>query len=62
MRVSVDPDRCQSHGQCEFVAPAVFTVNDDGDLEYDDAPGETHREPVERAVRRCPAQAIRIES
>ena len=32
MRVSVDLNQCQNHGQCVFSAPAVFSLDDDGKL------------------------------
>lgn len=60
MQVSVDRQRCQAHGQCEFVAPEVFAVNDDMVVEYDASPDERHRDAVEAAVLRCPTQAITL--
>jgi ferredoxin len=62
MKVTVDWDLCESHGQCEFAAPDVFTINDDGDLEVlNDMPDESQRSEVEQAVRRCPTRALAIE-
>ena len=62
MKVEVDWDLCESHGQCEFAAPEVFTINDDGDLEVlDETPGESERAAVEQAVRRCPTRALAID-
>jgi ferredoxin len=29
--ISVDMDACQSHGQCEFAAEAIFQLDDDGE-------------------------------
>lgn len=61
MKVIVDWDLCESHGQCEFAAPAIFTINDDGDLEVlDEAPAESERGALEQAVRRCPTRALSI--
>lgn len=62
MKVVVDWDLCEGHGQCEYAAPDVFTINDDGDLEVlDETPDEGQRKPVEQAVRRCPVRALSIE-
>lgn len=62
MKIVVDWDLCEGHGQCEFAAPDVFTIDDDGDLEVlDETPGEDQRAAVEQAVRRCPTHALSIE-
>ncbi len=61
MKIAVDRDLCESHGQCEFAAPEVFSINDDGDLEVLAAsPPEAEREHVEQAVRRCPTRALSL--
>jgi ferredoxin len=61
MKVLVDWDLCESHGQCEFAAPDVFSINDEGDLEVlNETPDESHRSEVEQAVRRCPTRALSI--
>lgn len=61
MRVVVDWDLCEAHGQCEFAAPKVFTIDDDGDLEVlDETPPGNERANVELAVRRCPTRALRL--
>lgn len=61
MHVTVDFAKCQDHGQCAIAAPAVFSLNDDGKLEYDENPDDSHRSDVEEAVDVCPAQAILIK-
>jgi ferredoxin len=61
MKIEVDWDLCEGHGQCEFAAPEVFTINDDGDLEVlNEKPDEPERVHVEQAVRRCPTRALEI--
>lgn len=61
MKVVVDWDLCEGHGQCEFAAPEVFTVDDDGNLEVlDESPPESGRRAVEQAVRRCPTRALAV--
>ena len=61
MRVIVDLDRCEGHARCVELAPEVFALDDDGlsrvILEH---PGEDLRPKVERAVRLCPREAIRL--
>jgi ferredoxin len=61
MRIVVDLELCQGHAQCEDVAPDIFEVDDNGFARVlSDSPGESARRRVEEAVRRCPADAIRI--
>lgn len=62
MRVTVKPDLCQGHAQCEGVAPEIFTVGEDTVahvlLEY---PSEEVRAKLEEVVWRCPTEAIVLE-
>ena len=34
MKVRVDRDLCDLHGQCVFAAPELFRFDDDGELQY----------------------------
>ena len=62
MRVVVDYDLCESNAICMAVAPEVFEVDDDDNLNLlQEEPPEDLRPKVEEAVRRCPKQAISIE-
>lgn len=61
MKVIVDLALCQDHGQCAIAAPEVFTINDEGRLEYDGSPDQAMREYVEEAADVCPVQAILLE-
>lgn len=61
MHITVDLAKCQDHGQCAIAAPAVFTLNDDGKLEYEANPDDSLRSDVEEAADVCPAQAIFIK-
>ncbi len=62
MKVIVDMDKCQDHGQCAFSAPEVFEINADGKLVVlNDSPDEALRDSVEEAADVCPVQAIAIE-
>jgi len=61
MKVIVDLALCQDHGQCAIAAPEVFTINDDGRLEYDGSPDQAMRDYIEEAADVCPVQAILLE-
>ena len=63
IRVVVDRDICQDHGQCVFAAPQVFELDDDGKLDVSSRTRSTRtlRANVEEAADVCPAQAITIE-
>lgn len=62
MRVVVDFDLCQGHGECEGEAPEVFELDDDGKLKIlQENPSEELRDQVERARKYCPTMAITIE-
>jgi len=60
MKVQVDMDLCQSHGECCFAAPEAFELDDDDVLQYDPEPDQSLRTKVEQAVRNCPVTAIRL--
>jgi ferredoxin len=62
LEVVVDRDICEGHGQCEFAAPDVFTIDDEGAVQYVEHPPEAARSGVTNAVRLCPVQAIRIRA
>jgi ferredoxin len=62
MKVVVDMDKCQDHGQCAFAAPEVFQISPEGKLVVlQDDPDESLRDAVEEAADVCPVQAITIE-
>jgi ferredoxin len=61
MKVVVDMNKCQDHGQCVFAAPDVFSMDGDGRLLYVPDPEDALRDEVEEAADVCPLQAIRIE-
>lgn len=61
MRVEIDLDLCQGHGQCAEAAPKVFEVRDDGFayLLVDAIPADQEAN-VRDAADRCPTDAITI--
>ena len=61
MRIVVDLTRCQSYGQCVFLAPNVFRFHGEEALEYDYTPDDQIREQVRWAAAACPVQAILLD-
>lgn len=61
MKVHVDMNLCQSHGECVNVAPDVFELGDDDVLVWHEKVGEERRAAIEEAVNVCPMMAISIE-
>jgi ferredoxin len=61
MKVVVDMNLCQSHGECAALVPEVFELGDDDVLRWKEDVDEELRERVEAAVEACPMMAIRIE-
>jgi ferredoxin len=60
VRISVDRDVCELHGQCVDTAPEVFRFDDDGDLQYLPEVGDELAAGAEDAVFLCPMQAITV--
>jgi ferredoxin len=60
VKVDVDMDLCQSHGECVFAAPEVFELDDDDQLHWVAEPDESLREKVQQAEKNCPVSAIRV--
>jgi ferredoxin len=61
LRIIVDLTRCQSYGQCVFLAPNAFRFHGEEALEYDYAPDDYMREQVTWAAAACPVQAITLD-
>lgn len=62
MKIVIDYDMCQGHGNCEGDAPEVFQLDDDGNVQIlQKSPPEELRAKVELAVKYCPTRAIRID-
>jgi ferredoxin len=61
MKVHVDMNLCQSHGECVLVAPDVFELGEDDVLVWKDEVSEGRRAAIEEAVNVCPMMAISIE-
>jgi ferredoxin len=63
MKVIVDLDVCQAHGDCVVAAPEIFDLGEEDDVVtvINPEPGEELRAAAERAEQDCPVTAIRIE-
>ena len=62
IRVVVDRELCQDHGQCVFAAPQVFELDEEGKLVVlQEEVDESLRANVEEAADVCPTQAITLE-
>ena len=62
MKIKVDYDLCESNALCEAMAPEVFEVDDDDDLQLKtDETTDANLENVKRAVAACPRAAISLE-
>jgi ferredoxin len=63
MKVIVDFDHCELHGECVMAAPQVFDIGDDDTVVrvIKPEPDEKHRAAVREAALMCPLAAIRIE-
>ena len=61
MKVRVDPDACQGHGQCVMVCPEVFRADEQGFsyLESDEV-STALEAAVRKAERQCPERAISV--
>ena len=77
MKVWIDQDLCTGDGQCEEIAPATFTLLDDGLAYVKDGSGARNEpggrgglvtvpadmeESVAEAARDCPGECIFVES
>jgi ferredoxin len=61
MKIHVDRDICDLHGQCVLSAPDVFSFDDDGELQYLPEVSSELAARAEAAASVCPTGAIEIE-
>lgn len=63
MKVIVDLDTCDAHGECTISAPEVFTLDEGADVVtlLDPEPPEELWDKVREAESMCPVAAITIE-
>ena len=60
MRIDVDLDLCELHGQCVAVAPDLFRFDDDGELEFTVDVPAGQEASAEEAAALCPTGAIAL--
>jgi ferredoxin len=61
MKITVDHELCQGHGQCAEVAAGLFEIMDDGFAHpLRDAIDAAETSVARQAALRCPADAIRL--
>ncbi|EHR61615.1 ferredoxin [Saccharomonospora cyanea] len=60
MRIHVDMNLCESHGQCVFAAPEVFSFDDDDRLVHADTAPADLLGRVTAAAASCPVRAITV--
>ena len=60
MKIQVDRDVCDLHGQCVFTAPAVFSFDGAGELVYRDEVADEEEAKVRDAASVCPTGAIEV--
>lgn len=63
LKVSIDRERCVGSGNCVYVAPQVFSQDDDDGIVIllTELPAASLGEAVAEAARQCPSMAIRVE-
>jgi ferredoxin len=63
MKVHVDEERCEGHGRCYALAPAVFEPDDVGDGKAigDGTVASGEEDRARLAAANCPEQAITID-
>jgi ferredoxin len=61
VRVEVDPNICEGHGQCNAVAPEIYDLDDDGYcvIHNSDVAPELESQAEEGALA-CPVYAITV--
>jgi ferredoxin len=60
MKITIDQALCESHGQCEYVAPDLFRLEDDGTVTITQDQAGKLRPKAELAASVCPALAIAV--
>jgi ferredoxin len=62
LKVVVDYELCEANGLCMEAAPEVFRLDDGDELHLlQENPPESSWTTVEKAVRRCPKGALKLE-
>ena len=61
-RLVIDLEKCLNSGQCAYLQPELFELNDDGEPKVlDSNPAGELIAKANDAIEMCPAQAISLE-
>jgi ferredoxin len=61
MKIIPDYDSCEANGVCASIAPEVFELDDDDNLQiHEDAVAGTDADTIRRAVAGCPRAALSL--
>lgn len=60
MRINVDDDICDLHGQCVFNAPELFRFDDEGELQHALEVSPELEGKAREAATVCPTGAIEL--
>jgi ferredoxin len=63
VKISIDPERCQGHGRCFSLAPALFDSDElgNGFVIGDGVVDPAHADLARKCLANCPEHAISIE-
>lgn len=61
-RIELDRERCEGHGTCEQIAPSIYRLDDEGELEIlvDSPLPDDLVHVAEAGARVCPVAALRV--
>jgi ferredoxin len=63
LKVSIDRGRCVGSGNCVYIAPDIFSQDDDDGMVIllTERPDASLSEAVAEAARQCPSMAIQLK-
>ncbi len=61
IKVNIDLNLCQSHGECVAIAPDLFQLDENDFIVWQEEVDDGRRADLEAAVNTCPMTAISIE-
>ncbi len=63
MKLRIDSDLCQGHGQCNLICPEIFQFDEQGFARVtDERVPQRLIDDVARAVLNCPERAVSTET
>jgi ferredoxin len=61
MKIIADWDLCESNGVCVSIAPEVFDLDEDDNLQIDEEAAPPVIDRVRQAVAGCPRAALKLQ-